>query len=246
MNFMRAISRLKNVGLGTVLCGLCAAQADATIAYNNPAGLAANSQLTLFHGAFNLGLVFTANSSISVNAIGAYTASGSFSGTVPVAIYSIDLSHLNTAQQVAGTEVDFSGTMGTLVGQSRMVNITPVILGPGTYAVVAANMGGTVGNPFWKWNITQLSPNPATFNGGSALVTDGWFYNPAVPGGADGATLSPASFANYSLLSSIPALAAGTFDFTPVPEAAGFGLAAVALLGFVYFGRCLWLRSRLA
>ena len=35
-----------------------------------------------------------------------------------------------------------------------------------------------------------------------------------------------------------PRYGAGNADFAPVPEAAGFALAGVGLLGLVYVGRC--------
>jgi hypothetical protein len=55
---------------------------------------------------------------------------------------------------------------------------------------------------------------------------------------ADPLFLAPGFYAS----SPISVFAAGTFDFTPVPEAATFGLAGVGLLGLMYIGRYARLR----
>ena len=217
---------MKKLALGLAVGGLFAWQAGATIVYNTPSGLVPN-QGGAFAGPWILGLDFTVNTGGSVDAIGAYTASGTFSGTVPVAIYNVD-----SGLQVAGTEVNFSGTMGTLIGQTRYVNIAPVYLAPGTYSVVAANYGVAGANDNWNAGVANIPPSGTslvTFNTVGGALTDGSFRYDYGSGLAFPLSTVGSGAAD-------PRWSAGSFDFA-VPEASGFALAGVALLGLVYVGR---------
>ena len=86
-----------------------------------------------------LRLDFDVNVAGNVTAIGAVDFGGSFSGTIPVAIYRLDTP---AGTQVPGTLVSFtsSGTYtASPLGGMKFQNITPVFLSSGSYAIVAAN-----------------------------------------------------------------------------------------------------------
>jgi hypothetical protein len=222
---------------------------------NAAGGTSGNNNVNAFHS-FNLALTFTVNSPISVTAMGAYSsgnlgglppvAPGMFDSPVPVAIYNIN--NLSSPQQVAGTFFQFAANQPyTVQGHSAMASITPVTLMPGTYAIVAANYGlGTsfpfhLNNNYWVADVTANQVPAPTFTTSTALTSLGWYraFGSTLSTGVFTAPLDQGSSAN-------PFFAAGTFDFTPVPEVAGFGLAAAVLLGLVYLGRCYCQRTRLA
>ena len=69
-------------------------------------------------------------------------------------------------------------------------------------------------------------------------------YSFYASGSTLGGTLTGLTFGNWGTPE--PTFGAGTFEFTPVPEAAGFAVAGVALLGIVYIGRCYTQRRKLA
>jgi hypothetical protein len=66
----------------------------------------------------------------------------------------------------------------------------------------------------------------------------GWF----TAGTTLPAHISGGNPVDYGSTLGTPSFAGATFDFTPVPEAAAFGAAAIGLLGLVYIGRYAQLR----
>jgi hypothetical protein len=197
-----------------------------------------------------LGNVFTVNSSINVTAVGAFVGGSSLGVTVPVAIYGFNPG-TTLWDQVAGTYTTFSGTPPQLTGTAWFQDLnSPVTLNPGTiYAIVAANYGvpgADSHNVYWSGGtpptftgspyISMGDPNNALFSRGPTTLDAnlpgvGDFLNGGLGYGQIGGTF--------------PAFAGATFDFTPVPEAATFGAAAVGLLGLVYIGRFARLRRKM-
>ena len=251
MLFMRALNS-QRICRGVALAALLvAAQARAIVAYDYPDTLVAN------HNDFEpliLANRFDVISPINVTAVGAFDSgnAGFFDNThtpvaVPVAMYQLTTGYL--WNQVPNTLVTFTGNSGSLTGPTTQVGSAlfqnldqTVTLTPGTYAIVAANYGAT-GVHYWGW-----SPNPSgvvpTFTSDSSVEmgnslnngNNGINLGSSFP--ADPLFLAPGFYAS----SPISVFAAGTFDFTPVPEAATFGAAGVGLLGLVYIGRYARLR----
>lgn len=236
-SIMKTLASVKKLALGLALGGLFAWQAGATVAYNNPTTVNVGNIQT--PSAWVLGNEFNVNSTISVTAVGAfdYQANGFGGSDVQVAIYQLSDGIWN---QVAGTFHDFTGTAGSqsyYVGSSAFNTLsTPVDLGVGTYAVVAANIGTSV-NPDWNWNLGAGGPGTTFQNTTTAISMTSPNFAFYQSGTSLGPTLSGVSYGAWGAPN--PTFGAGTFDFnfTPVPEAAGFALAGVALLGLVYVGR---------
>ena len=246
MLFMRALNS-QRICRGVALAALLvAAQARAIIAFDNT-GLVGNQS----DGPRVLGNIFVLESPINVTAVGAFASGGSLGDgvTIPVAIYSYDAG-AGTWNQVTGTSDSFSGSSGslsgttTLVGRALMQDLnSPVTLSTlgGAYAVVAANYGV-------NGALYYSGPPPPTVNtGGGAFVAEtlNSFYT-STSGTTLSGTYGAGSLAyNYWSANDYPfkyAYGAGTFDFTPVPEAATFGAAGVGLLGLVYIVRYARLR----
>jgi hypothetical protein len=216
-----------------------ATTANATIVYNNPTGLTGLQG----SGPWNLGLDFTVNTAGYVNKMGAYDSGlDGFSGTVPVAIYYVSGFGALNGTQVPGTVVNLAGSPTDVSGSSRFVSITPVLLTPGVYSVVGANFG--TANPF-KNAVT--GPTVSTFNTvGGALTLGTW--RDGGPGVSYASLVFPTTDVGGvggNSFGTNPRWTAATFDFTPVPEAATFGAAAVGLLGLVYFVRYVRIRRTL-
>jgi hypothetical protein len=226
---------------------LLAFNASAIIALNYPNNLSGNQGGTVDRA---LGFVFNVNSPIAVNQLGAFddpgNGSGTFGGTVSVAIYKVTLGSGNsiTAGTLIGSPVDFStGSAGTLLAgtDTRVKNITAETLGTGTYMLVA-NHYGTVAGTETPYNLSYAgggggAPAYPSVNTGGGLIT--W-------NGTDYYMNSPASWGSsmptptaWTIPASVgyPRWTAGNFNFTPVPEAAQFATAGVGLLGLVYIGR---------
>lgn len=230
---------------------LVAAQAQAIIAYNFPV----TPDGTSASGGYVLANIFQVGSeNISVTRVGAadYGAPGlpGFVGTVPVAIYSWSGSQWN---QVAGTYHDFTGTPGSLEGGASFYTLpTAVTLNAGgVYAIFGANFGSA--NNYWSASGTHTDINgAATFGGGSSITMGavlpggtyrGWYTaGTSLPGSIGGGTKVTYGAGLFGPTGT-PSFAGATFDFTPVPEAAAFGVAAIGLLGLVYIGRYARLRS---
>jgi hypothetical protein len=232
----KAISRL--LAAGMLVLALCGGQAGATIIYNNPGGLQGNEQATT---PLILGLDFTVVKPGVVTAVGAFDnfLNGFPGGPVPVAIYNV-----SSGLVVPGTQVAFSGPGGWdfTSGSSHFINLlNPVLLNPGVYSIVAANYGNFP-NAELNYNSTYPPPSgtPPFFDsafGTLAMGSGRTGFGASLPGNLNFPSTLPHVFSG-----SDPQFAAGTFDFTPVPEATTYGLAAVLLLGGFYFGRMFWLR----
>jgi hypothetical protein len=239
---MRTSNSMRIIGGVAVAALLMAAQAQATIAWNMPIGLAGNDNYASAHGyaSYDVGNEFKVNTAGYVNEVGVFNlnAQGFGSGSEVVAIFQLNGS---TWSQVSGTLHTFSGpaSANTYVNSEAMFTLTtPVKLNAGgTYAIVAGG-GGTTANPYW--NSTQPSPGTKTptWNsvGGalSQLNTAAWYL-----GGSPDPNLT--KWPGVSGVYTFP-YGAGTFDFTPVPEVAAFGAAGVGLLGLVYIVRYARLR----
>jgi hypothetical protein len=251
---MTTCNLMKKLVLGVALSGLFAWQASAIVAYTFPTSLPGTQP----DGPYSLGNEFTVTTPIQVTALGAFDPNGASFGTVgvDVAIYSIILSGTSvTGGSLVTPVVNFSGTQTLLPGTSTaMQNITAVPLQAGTYMVVANNYGGSGAlqdyNPAWALGSYPGSPASSGVNGATAnnaygvtFVPGGGYFQPSGPlsqslGGGFG-------YDNYFSVAA-PRYGAGNFDFTPVPEAAGFALAGIALLGLVYVGRCYRIKLQLA
>jgi hypothetical protein len=242
MLIMKTSSSLRIIGAVIVATLLAAAQARAIVAYDFT-GVVGN-EVPVNAGPFILANVFTVNSAINVTAVGAFNNSGSLAVTVPVAIYSYNGAIWN---QVSGTFASFpGGSQYSQNGALFQTLGTPVTLNPGIYAIVAANYGY---NYALNYDASVSGPKPG-FNTGSGLITLGSSWQ----GGANsfgyfaanslGPTVTPNFWGSYGDGIS-PSFGGATFDFTPVPEAAAFGAAAVGLLGLVYIGRFARLRRNI-
>jgi hypothetical protein len=233
---MKTLNSVKKLALCAALGGLSVWQASATVVYDQPVGLLGNDQSGNSQY-YEVGNEFQVNTPGIVSAIGMFNPilAGFGSATISVAIFQ-DVG--GTWTIVPNTLTYFTGTpAGTFSGASLMQSIAPVTLDAGIYAIVAGG-GGTVANGYWNYSQPGPGALSQTFNtvGGalSQINQAQWaFSGSADPtltqwpieggGGANGVFMSP--------------YGAGNMDFTPVPEAAGFALAGVAMLGLVYAGR---------
>jgi hypothetical protein len=244
---MKTLISVKKLALGLALGGLFAWQAGATVAYTTPPGLPGTQQ----DGPYTLADVFTPSSSIVVDALGAFTANGNFSGTVDVAIYAVTSLGGSVSGSLISPVAAFNGsyTPGTV-----FQSIAPVTLAANsTYMVVANNYGGVNGaaenyNPAWDPANGGIYPSNPVHTGSNPLITANGltfsqigYYSGS---GALGSTLNLNGDTFWT--AGGPHYGAGNFDFTPVPEAAGFALAGVALLGLVYAGRVYSQKLKLA
>jgi hypothetical protein len=242
---MKAWNWMK-IGGAVVVAGvvLFAAEGKATIAFNFPQ-LNGNQN---YGGALSLGEIFTVNSAININALAAYdnpaNGSGTFGGNVEVAIYQVTLSGNNiTAGSLAVNPVAFStASPGALISGTTTREKalgSPVQLGAGTYMIVANTYGGGAGSENnWNRNTVASGPYPSANTGGGLVTYSANYY--LLSSAAWGSSL-PTGW-QYDNVNNPPndwhpRYMAGNFDFTPVPEAATFGAAAVGLLGLVYFVR---------
>jgi len=229
---MTTCNVVKKLALGVALSGLFAWQAGATIAYNFPGNLQGSQP----DGTYTLGNEFQVTTPITVTALGAFDPNrAAFNSAVDVAIYSITLSGTSISSISLATPVAiFSGSQSVFDGSTAIQAIAPVTLGVGTYMVVANNYGIAGAfqdyNQYWQQppGASQVSPNTipgVTFTSvGYWNTGSGWNYDPVG--------------------NSTPRYGAG--NFVVVPEAGGFALAGVALLGLVYVGRCYRQKLQLA
>lgn len=186
-----------------------------TIVFNNPTG--GGSQQ-----GYVLGMDFNVLGPIEVTELGAFdSGQDGFDGDVNVGIF--DLGGALLVSTV------LSGTDGALIGGSRFNSITPFLLGPGVYSIVA--VGFTGGN--FSGN-TGLFPFPLTsfddVNGRLALVDNGGRW-------ASSNTFALPPGGPYP--QSDPVFQAGTFGANAVPD----GGSAAALLGLGLLGIG-WARRR--
>lgn len=209
------------------------------MAYNNPIGInPAGNQTT---GPFTLGMQFTAHQTITINALGAYSAGLSgFINQISVGIFDNAGSLVSQILSFQGTTSSGAGANGSTYfsGSSMLASITPTVLTSGTYWIVASGLGSS-SDPNWNYNFTGGSGISASTDGSGGVLTFGgnrYSYGSsfAFPGTVDG---GPA-----------PRYGAGTFDysFTPVPETAFFASISAGLLGIVYLGRLGFRKQNLA
>lgn len=208
---------------------LVAVQAQATIAYQNIAGNYGNQGPG--SGPYVLGSQFTVGATpLSVTALGAFdNGQNGWAGPVSVAIYDF------TSQTMVGSMATFSGTSGANLGTlgadggSRFLPVTPFTLNAGTsYMIVAAGYGGSAGLEVNYNNYANLSNPYSTVGVGFTAGVNYFAQSGAMQFPTTQDMGGTPQFSQY---------AAGTFDFTPVPEVGHFAMAAVGLLGLVYIGR---------
>ena len=209
----------------TALAALFALSAQGVIVYNNPGNQIGNEQVP---APLTLGMDFQVNpiSGGYVTAMGAFdNGLDGFASPITVGIFDV-----GSGLPVAGTVVTLFGAE-PLSGSSRMLTVgSPVFLGAGVYSVVASSYGNIGGFERNYNSVNVGSPGAPSFNnGGGALTMLG--HRESIAGGF---SMPGSSFFSGG---ANPAFGAGTFDFTPVPEAEAFALAGVALLGIVYIGR---------
>lgn len=229
---------MKKLALSVALTGMFVWQANAILAYTTPTGLAGTQQ----GGVYALGDVFTISSAITVDALGAFTPNGIFSSPIDVAIYSVTMNGNSIQGSALVTPVvSFDGTYAPGTALQTIAN---TVLGPGTYMVVANNYGvggGAVDyNPAWDpangaspGNPSDAGSNPLVAANGLTFSLTGYFTETGTLTGGFPTTFGADPF--WTLGG--PHYGAGNFDFVPVPEAAGFTMAGIALLGLVYVGR---------
>ena len=245
---MRTSNSLSIIGSVAVAALLAAGQASAEIAFNFPSTLVGTQP----DANFSLGTEFTVGSTpILIDALGAFDSGADGIGGVgiDVAIYSITLNGTTiTGGSLVVPSFHFSGTDQSLLAgtSTRLAGITPVMLGAGTYMVVANHYGVSDSevdyNPYWVGGVrSPTAPNAASANSALGVTYGGGAYN--YPNGNDltwGSTIGsplptgPGGWGyddNWSGSPSAPRYAAGNFDFVAVPEPAGFAIAGVGLLG---------------
>ena len=226
---MKINSALKMV---TVVGLLLAIPAQAVIVYNNPAALTGNE---LLGAPLRLGMDFQVNGPGTVSVLGAFDDGLDGFNGIPVEVGIFNLSDNSLVASAI-----FSGSSYLYAGSSAIQAIAPVILGVGTYSIVASSYGNIAG-PLERNYSAAYGPSgtPPTFNTAGGYLTrvghreDIGEFGLAVPAGP-------------IFVLTDPAFAAGTFDFTPVPEAETFALVAVGLLGLVYIGRNYFAKQRVA
>jgi hypothetical protein len=189
-----------------------------TIAFDNPNGIIGNRN---DGSKMSVGMEFTANSAFTVTSLGAFDdGKNGFSGTVNVAIYNV------ASPATALISANFNGTGYNYVGSSAFQDVTDVTLGSGTYMIVAYY--DTTKDKFASTSFAPYkTSHPWTFNDGNGLFTLGSSFFRSGTG------------LKYPTtdLGKQDAYAAGTFGFSPVPEASVFAVAGAGMLGLVYFGR---------
>jgi len=203
------------------------AMASAIIAYQNPAGDYGNQP----GGNWVVGLQFTVGSTpLSVTALGAFD-NNQDGWTDPVSVEIYDFN----SQTIVGSEVTFSGASGPSEGTlgydggSRFLSVTPFTLNAGvTYMVVAAGYGtdgeqnynAAVAPPIGQGVPTLIQATPYItvdnnyYTSGTSMV-----FPTTLDGGPD------------------PRYAAGTFEFTLVPEPSTLALAGLGGLSLLLLRR---------
>jgi hypothetical protein len=203
-----------------VTFGCTLMQAGPTVAYSDPA-----NQGTQSWGG-NLALSFVVNSAILVDDFGVFNAggSGTITGNISVAIFN------TTTMAMVGGPVTFHGA-ATLGGSGFDVfkPVTPLLLGPGNYAIDAIGFSATDMNG----NLATGSTGPVLNTGGGLISFTGALYDTNgtldLPTGCVGCAAGAAQQKQFD---------AGTFDFVAAngtaPEPASLAIVGLGLtlLGF--------------
>ncbi|MCB1797291.1 MAG: hypothetical protein KDI67_00270 [Gammaproteobacteria bacterium] len=169
-----------------------------------------------------LGNDFDVLSTIRVDSLGVFDDDGDgISGSLTVGIF--DLSDVSSGPLVSAT---ISGSDDLLVGSFRFNDVTPLILGPGNYSVVAFGFGADNNA---NENVADI---PLVTNDGGGLID---FVNSRFGTGPFPTTTTVDSYACSG--SPEACFGAGTFTFSPVPIPAAAWLFASALGIFGYLGK---------
>jgi hypothetical protein len=164
----------------------------------------------------NLGLDFTVNRAVKVDALGAFdSGADGISTNVEVALYNLDTASFVTSF------VNFSGSMATGGSAFAFKAITPVVLAAGNYSIIGRGFNSVDTN--FNTNISgQNNASPITFNSLSGALTN--------VGSRYGGGANPSAGTIFAPLS---AFGAGSFSAS-VPEPATWGLmvAGFAMIGF--------------
>lgn len=201
---MARLSQLLAATAIATVAGLGTSQAGVTgpHAFGISGGVTLGNQT--FAGA--LGQDFDVLSPIKIESLGAFdSGSDGFAGTITVGIY--DLGDVTTA--LASTVL--SGSSGTLVNQFRYDPITPLMLGPGSYSVVAYGFGAS--DPNGNQNVSSF-PILTDDGGGLISFVDSRFGNGTPPSSFPSST-TVGNFACDGAPETC--FAAGSFSYAAVP-----------------------------
>jgi hypothetical protein len=179
-------------------------------------------------GDYVLGQNFVVKHPTTIDQLGAYDGGTAFTGDVSVGIFDAITGNL------VGPDVLFGpGLSGTQIGNTFYESVTPFVLQPGEYSVVAVgaidpNAGGSTGtglsdvNSYENLGGALNLPGSGRFNSGTA------FAEPGLPGSGSGNNIGSSSqFGGFQLVD-------------PVPD----GGLTVALLGASLAGLG-WLRRKM-
>ncbi|MEI6419407.1 MAG: PEPxxWA-CTERM sorting domain-containing protein [Sphingomonadales bacterium] len=194
----------------TLLCGSTAAYAAAPtpLVYNLSPSVAGNQAYT-----DNLGLDFTVNSAFTVHKLGAFDdGSNGITADVFVGIWNLD------TQAYVTPLVNFNGSTAAAASAYALKGITPVLLTPGHYSVVA--YGFDTANLNFNTNISgQNGSSPIVFNSFGGRLSN---VQSRYGGGAN-----PSSGSVFGFES---AFAGGTLG-VPEPGAWAMLIAGMAMVG---------------
>jgi hypothetical protein len=169
--------------------------------------------------------------SVTISDLGVFNQSGTgyITGTIQVALFNV-----TTDQQITATVTFGPDTGYTAESNAVYQSITPITLGPGTYAVDAVGFSGTDTNGNNGFPGPPADPTPGfdTFGGALSFPTPGSFYD-----------------SNHSLdlanISDPHLYEAGTFEVSAVPEGGASSLYLL-LAGLCCFGAIFASRKQLA
>jgi len=199
---------------------LAAVSAQAAPVYDLPSGVVGNQPY-----GDDLGLDFTVTGAVKITGLGAFdSAADGISTNIFVGIFDL------TNQVYVSPILNFNATSATGGSGYAFQSISPFILGPGNYSVVATGFNGI--DPNFNTNISPgvNGSSPILFDSiGGRLVNGTSRYG----GGAN-----PAGGTVFPFQS---AFAGGTLVATAVPEPATWGLM---MLGFGMMGVGLRYRTR--
>lgn len=240
-NLMKTFNMAKKLGLGLAMTGLVAWQAGATLDYtaiNNNNG---STTLSPVVGSGSSGItiwkaftVDTAGENLSLGKLGAFdNGLAAWGGNVVVSIDNV-LGNGSLGSTVATVTFN-SSTPGSQIGTSAFKFLTPTtgvgatLVNGDIYALVVSGLG-TSANKYYN---SGSSPGISQITASGNIAGDlDWSHSTTVDGVSHSGTFNSSNGDfEYGF---------GSFTFselTPVPEASGFAVAAVALLGLVYVGR---------